>query len=111
MMIYKSYKNNKYSLISLFIKQKLQIFLYIACIAIFIPAPPCQANADTDDDQSLTTFSFYLENDYFVNDDSQYTNGLKFAWSSPVHTGMIRMASASIKPDSDELAASMATVM
>lgn len=87
MMIYKSYKNNKYSIISLFIKQKLQIFLYIACIAILIPVLPCQANADTDNDQALTTFSFYLENDYFVNDDSQYTNGLKFAWSSPVHTG------------------------
>ena len=47
---------------------------------------PCASQAETEE-RELTTFSFYLENDYFVGDDSQYTNGLKFAWSSPVYTG------------------------
>lgn len=89
MIIYKSYKNYEFSIISILFKQRLHIFLSIASTAILLfLAPPCPVNADpgADPDRELTTFSFYLENDYFVGDDSQYTNGLKFAWSSPVHT-------------------------
>lgn len=81
------YNSNKYSIILFLLQQKLKIFLCIAGIAILLPTLACPAYADSDSEQALTTFSFYLENDYFVGDDSQYTNGLKFAWSSPVHTG------------------------
>jgi lipid A 3-O-deacylase len=52
-----------------------------SCPAVAIPRTLPQNR------RSANHFSFYLENDYFVGDDSQYTNGLKFAWSSPVHTG------------------------
>lgn len=72
-------------MILFFLKQKLYIFSFVASIAIFCLVLSCPTQADTG--RELTTFSFYLENDYFVGDDSQYTNGLKFAWSSPVYTG------------------------
>jgi lipid A 3-O-deacylase len=69
-----------------FVKQNFYIFVRVVGILIFGLALPSPSGADTEDG-GLTTFSFYLENDYFVGDDSQYTNGLKFAWSSPVYTG------------------------
>ncbi len=35
--------------------------------------------------KDLSTITLYLENDVFVGEDMEYTNGLKLTWSSPVH--------------------------
>jgi len=36
-------------------------------------------------EKDLSTITLYLENDVFVGQDMEYTNGLKLTWSSPVH--------------------------
>jgi len=54
--------------------------LVCGCLCLTIPLPgysedfPCLA-------QERHTFTFSIENDFFTNDDDQYTNGLKLTWS------------------------------
>ncbi len=48
----------------------------------FMTPSPCFSEDATV--KVLDTFSLYIENDWFAGDDNNYTNGLKFTWSSAV---------------------------
>ncbi len=55
-----------------------------------IISPPSDTRIDfakeaVSEQENLSTFSLYLENDYFSGEDGGYTNGLKLTWSSAVH--------------------------
>ncbi len=59
----------------------LALLMLPMSIALVFGAKPCSAAKD------WQTFSFYFENDLFVDTDQGYTNGVKLSWISPDLTG------------------------
>ncbi|WP_417227764.1 lipid A deacylase LpxR family protein [Amphritea sp.] len=55
----------------------------ILTAGLMLPAPLIAAEALLGNETNPGTFNFYLENDLFADTDQQYTNGIRFSWTSP----------------------------
>jgi len=78
------------------------VILYLpasVAIALFFCLQPAAADGNEDPAVSpaeLSTFTVLFENDLFVNEDQQYTNGIQLSWLSP---DLKRYADADRLPD------------
>ncbi|RTE64939.1 lipid A deacylase LpxR family protein [Amphritea opalescens] len=50
---------------------------------LLLPTPLLAIEMPHGDKKNPGTFTFYLENDLFAETDQQYTNGIRFSWTSP----------------------------
>ncbi|MEA3487312.1 MAG: lipid A deacylase LpxR family protein [Thermodesulfobacteriota bacterium] len=55
-------------------------FMTLFCLMLILP---CQAVAENDIAQDMSTLTLYMENDFFYKTDRQYTHGMKLSWISP----------------------------
>ncbi|MBW2631444.1 MAG: lipid A deacylase LpxR family protein [Deltaproteobacteria bacterium] len=55
-------------------------FMTLLCSMLILP---CQAVAENDIAQNMSTVTLYMENDFFYKTDRQYTHGMKLSWISP----------------------------
>jgi lipid A 3-O-deacylase len=58
--------------------------IFSAAVALLIVVSPAVAGSE----KIFDTFTVYWENDFVARTDRDYTNGLKFTWSTPYNTDM-----------------------